>query len=146
MAFSGAVKIADSFDDFLAPSQKCIKPLMDPVVAPGAAAEGTGTAVKGTRVTFLLDFCGCTRISPSLQSRSVSIDAQNKGTVVKVELDLESPGGGHFDQIRMDSTKKSATVSLNDCLACRLVLSFRGTRILIPRAPRRFLNDQLAPH
>jgi hypothetical protein len=28
MSFSGAVKIADSFDDYLSPSQNCIKPFV----------------------------------------------------------------------------------------------------------------------
>ncbi len=30
-----------------------------------------------------------------------------------------SGGGGHFKQMRIDDVKKTATVSLNDCLACR---------------------------
>ena len=41
MSFSGAVKIADGFDDFLAPSQSCIKPLID-----AAAQKGDEGKVK----------------------------------------------------------------------------------------------------
>lgn len=61
MAFSGAVKIADNFDDFLAPSQKCIKPLMDPgasasaaAAAPGSTGNDAGVGGKAARVRFPL--------------------------------------------------------------------------------------------
>lgn len=50
----------------------------------------------------------------------------NTGNSIKVELEIDpfepiapsAPLGSHFNQIREDKVKKTATVSLNDCLAC----------------------------
>lgn len=91
-AFSGAVKLAN-LDDYLAPSQACVKPMLKPA----AGDDGAPRANKG---------------------RTVTIEVAD-ADVAAAAARPPSPSGSHFQQIRADATKKTATVSLNDCLACR---------------------------
>ena len=71
-------------DDFIAPSQACINPLVSSKISSQNVKEAS------QKVTIKLD----------------TVDAQLKADAVKPNL------------IKM-SEKKVATVSLNDCLACR---------------------------
>ena len=95
-AFSGAVKLAD-LNDYLGPSQSCVKPMMKP--------------------------------KDDEKSGPIKLN-HNQGPTVRIEMevDVRSPPrsstlpvvgrGAHFAQMREDREKKTATVSLNDCLAC----------------------------
>eukprot|EP00457_Paulinella_chromatophora_P007364 gb/GEZN01007387.1/.p1 GENE.gb/GEZN01007387.1/~~gb/GEZN01007387.1/.p1 ORF type:complete len:505 (-),score=73.67 gb/GEZN01007387.1/:30-1490(-) len=105
--FSGAVKLAN-LDDFLAPSQACIKPL--------------------------------------LQEKDNEKDKKNKGPSVKIDLDMsgvqESSSilPGHFKQIKMNATKKTATVSLNDCLACNGCVTSAEAVLITAQSTDQFLQ------
>eukprot|EP00808_Paulinella_micropora_P026191 g1499.t1 len=103
--FSGAVKLAN-LDDFLGPSQECIKPLIQ-------EKDGKGK------------------------------DSKNKGPTVMI--DLEIPEGdpilkGHFKQIKMDAKKKTAVVSLNDCLACSGCVTSAETVLITAQSTDQFLE------
>jgi hypothetical protein len=55
--------------------------------------------------------------------------------VIEMEMDVNDKRGGassissigtfdgHFKQMKLDKVKKTATVSLNDCLACRYTVA-----------------------
>jgi iron only hydrogenase large subunit-like protein len=65
---------------------------------------------------------GC--IKPLLDAKKQNATANkpggNRGAAVTIAIENDAPrvGGGHFNQIRLDSKSQTATVSLNDCLAC----------------------------
>ena len=95
--FSNAVKLAD-LNDYLGPSQSCVKPMMKE-----RDEEKGGPSYKAN---------------------------PNQGHTVRIELEVDAAapprsraavpvaGSKGFGQIRVDKEKKTATVSLNDCLAC----------------------------
>jgi hypothetical protein len=106
--FSAAIKLAD-VDDFFQPSQKCIKPLLNEKTD---SKETTESDKKKVRCSDSFSFFPISHFS-----------RQNKGTAVKIEMEIDEPvKDSHFSQIKTHATKKTATVSLNDCLACRFVI------------------------
>ena len=111
--WSGAVRLAD-LNDYLGPSQACIKPMMikpkdehkDPTLA---SPDPTSSTAADT----------LTNPNPK---------GSNRGQIVSIQLEAEAPARPSlltstltappaFNQMKV-STKKTATVSLNDCLAC----------------------------
>ena len=91
MAFSGAVKLAD-LDDFMAPAQDCIKPLIDEAKEKKKAKD-------------------------ALASGSKEKEEKEKEKRGIIKLDLAEQGIGHFDQIKTTKTE-TAKITLDDCLAC----------------------------
>lgn len=85
---SGSVFLSN-LDDFIAPSQACVNPLV------ASKLEAPSTAVKGGRVTLSNDY-----------SKTEFDDAPVKPNLINVRSSAVS-------------TSKVASVSLNDCLACR---------------------------
>ena len=123
--FSGAVKLAD-LNDYLGPSQSCVKPLMK---VKGGEGEGHSTHQQGgggvgasVRIQLEGDERQLSRpprraITPSNPTpRPPSAVSSSSPSI------SSSPAGGgapaQFPQLRVDPAKKTATVSLNDCLAC----------------------------
>ena len=108
--FSGAVKLAD-LNDYLGPSQHCVKPLMkdkEDDKAAGAAKTNQGPTV---RIEMEVDVRAPARGSPAVLASSSTPS-------LSISSSPSAPAGSHFAQMRVDKEKKTATVSLNDCLAC----------------------------
>mmetsp|Transcript_7004 Transcript_7004/g.10697 ORF Transcript_7004/g.10697 Transcript_7004/m.10697 type:complete len:385 (+) Transcript_7004:66-1220(+) len=111
MSFSGAVKLAD-INDFLGPSQACIKPQLD--------AQKRKAAQKARKSE--------TRVLAPKETKKRT--RGRKGVKLELEMDLDSEtsstglfnmqleGIGHFDQIKTSKDGKTAKITLNDCLAC----------------------------
>lgn len=83
----------NNLDDFIAPSQSCVNPLVSSKLE--ETKEATKQSRKHGRVTIETEYAFDDAVEPSF------------------EADLIKP---KFGQI--ESGKKTATVSLNDCLAC----------------------------
>eukprot|EP00466_Bigelowiella_natans_P004700 jgi/Bigna1/88025/estExt_fgenesh1_pg.C_270091 len=109
--FSGAVKLAD-INDFLTPSQQCIKPQLDAKKRKDKKKNGGGTEKKPSEV--------------GIGRRGSKRTRGRRGVKLEMEMDLDddntdtmmSGGGMHFDQIKTSSDGKTAKITLNDCLAC----------------------------
>ena len=103
--FSGAVKLAD-LNDYLGPSQSCVKPMMkakDDEKAGPSPTRPNPNQGPTVRIEMEVDIRSPPRSSSSSSSSTL----------------LPVVGrGGHFAQMKEDREKKTATVSLNDCLAC----------------------------
>ncbi|GAB5367859.1 hypothetical protein AAMO2058_001268000 [Amorphochlora amoebiformis] len=113
MAFSGAVKLAD-INDYLGPSQACIKPMLDAKKKESEERERQKSTLtekrrrgkrKGRGVILEVEY-------PS----SPTASRQNRASTSTVVPDLQAKG--HFDQIKTSSDGKTAKITLNDCLAC----------------------------
>jgi iron only hydrogenase large subunit-like protein len=109
MAFSGAVKLA-SLDDYLAPSQNCIKPLLDQ--AKSAKKGGILPPTKG----------------------GVGEQKEVRG-VVRMEME-DDIGIGHFDQIK--SRDGRAAITLADCLACSGCVTSAETMLITQQSTAEF--------
>ena len=103
------MRLAD-LNDYLGPSQACIKPMM---IKPKDEQK---------------DPLASTTISSSDTTAATIKASNNRGQIVSVQLDSDTPARpsllsaaltapAAFNQMKV-STKKTATVSLNDCLAC----------------------------
>jgi hypothetical protein len=96
---SGSVFLSN-LDDFIAPSQACVNPLVAAKLEPKEATTAAGSSVGGSaRLTLSNDF-----------SRSDFDEAPVRPNLIRGTA--SSSGDAH---------RKVATVSLNDCLACRWV-------------------------
>lgn len=95
--FSTAVKLTD-IDDYITPAQQCIKPLL--TAKPSAPTFTSTSTTTSSSIQLTLDY------------EDIGI-AQNK----KSNLNANT-SGGHFNQIKLDATKKTATITLSDCLSC----------------------------
>ncbi len=62
--FSGAVKLAD-LDDFLGPSQSCVKPLMKPKGG-ALAASAVGDDLNKLQVRYSISLAGATALAHRL--------------------------------------------------------------------------------
>eukprot|EP00471_Norrisiella_sphaerica_P003306 CAMPEP_0184489920 /NCGR_PEP_ID=MMETSP0113_2-20130426/16656_1 /TAXON_ID=91329 /ORGANISM="Norrisiella sphaerica, Strain BC52" /LENGTH=504 /DNA_ID=CAMNT_0026873581 /DNA_START=30 /DNA_END=1544 /DNA_ORIENTATION=- len=121
--FSGAVKLAD-INDFLAPSQACIKPQLD--------------AKKRLKEK---------QMNASRESQSVSRNQSGKrrrrrGIKLEVKMDTEESSlgdtVGHFDQIKASSDGKTAKITLNDCLACSGCVTSAETVLINEQSVSKF--------
>lgn len=99
--FSGAVKLAD-LNDYLGPSQQCVKPMMKDKDEEKKAGGSKANPNQGQTVRIEME---------------VDLRAPARGSAAAI-TSAPSASGGHFAQMRVDKEKKTATVSLNDCLAC----------------------------
>jgi iron only hydrogenase large subunit-like protein len=121
--FSGAVRLLDA-NDFIAPAQNCIAPMMaakdEPEKEDAAAPSNKGTAVR--------------------------IEMEDD-TSVFAKIDLMAPALAKpkFDQMKMKAGKKTATISLNDCLACSGCVTSAET-VLIQLQSKQELLDQMRDH
>ena len=85
----------DNVDDFITPSQACINPLVSSKLNSTSVEPNPATKSSNGRVTVSLDF-----------TKSEFEAKSSKPDLIKS---------------RISGSKKVATVSLNDCLACRFV-------------------------
>lgn len=138
--FSGAIKLAD-MNDYLAPNQSCIAPLLKSKgkgagAASGAAAEASTAAAaggnSGTRVRVEMELSASD--AGDLRFPGLAATGGAASSVAPV------PSGGHFDQIRSDPVKKTATVSLNDCLACSGCITSAETVLITQQSTQEFIN------
>ena len=142
------MRLAD-LNDYLGPSQACIKPMMikpkdehkDPLSSTHLPSTTTSTTASPT-----------SSISPAAAAIG---KPNNRGQVVSIQLEaaetaqratllssalLTAPPA--FNQMKV-STKKTATVSLNDCLACSGCVTSAET-VLIEQQSLSQLTAQLA--
>jgi len=108
--------------DYLAPSQACIKPLLN------TKKEKQQQETKG-KVEFDISRGDANDLRfPGLAAASSSSSSSSS-----------SGGGGHFDQIRTDPKTKSATVTLQDCLACSGCVTSAETVLITAQSIEEFL-------
>lgn len=110
--FSGVVKIAD-IDDYITPSQNCIKPLLD------KEKESSKVTIKNES-KIQIELSGDTNISEDLSYQ------------------YSEP-----DLIKKDKNKKTAKVSLNDCLACNGCVTTAETLLIQAQSVDEFLKNSL---
>lgn len=103
---SGSVFL-NNLDDFIAPSQACVNPLVSSkLLQPMVSSQETGgltlgaAATKGPRVVLMND------------TSTSDFDASIPHPIASLQPDL-------IKTKVSDNKKRVATVSLNDCLACR---------------------------
>lgn len=120
--FSGAVKLAD-LDDFLGPSQECIKPKMD-----AAAARLPGGTEKAEEEP------------PGEGRRVVQLEMEaNNDAAVAVP-------GAEFGQIRVSADEsKTATITLDDCLACSGCVTSAETVLITQQSTDEFAASLALP-
>ena len=90
--FSGIVKITD-LDDYITPSQNCIKPLLD-----------TEEPIKEPEIEITL------KIKTKSKAEKISLDKEIKDNNIKIE--------SQPDLIKSKNNNNTAKVNLYDCLAC----------------------------
>ena len=135
--FSGIVKIAD-IDDYINPSQNCIKPLID----------------KALNVENKQDRISTSKIEQENQSPSINETSQkNTKKRITIEdnvnsteefMDFYSMTSSKPDLIKIkDKSTKSAKVSLNDCLACNGCVTTAETILIQAQSVDEFLKNTL---
>ena len=125
-------------NDYLAPNQSCIKPLLKPKSKAGAGgaseAEEAPKPNTGTRMKVELEF----NASDAADMRFPGLQAASSGAASA--LPTEIVPGGHFSQIKTDPLKKTASVSLNDCLACSGCVTSAETVLITQQSTQELLN------
>ena len=135
--FSGIVKIAD-IDDYITPSQNCIKPLID----------------KALNLENKQDKISTTKIEQEPHSSSINDTSQkNNKTKILIEdninntedfMDFYSMTSSKPDLIKIkDKSTKSAKVSLNDCLACNGCVTTAETILIQAQSVDEFLKNTI---
>jgi hypothetical protein len=143
------VKLAN-LNDFIAPAPLCIKPLLDAKQQTASGKDGKAEQPKAcSRSQPLASVPTATTYNsfPSCHQNSA-----NKGSTVRIELELDTetqqtlaayqPAAaiGHFKQMRIDEVKKTATVSLNDCLACSGCVTSAETVLITAQSTEEFVT------
>ena len=96
---SGSVFL-NNLDDFIAPSQACVNPLVSSKLQPMVISSQEGAAAsRGPRVVLMND------------DSTNDFDASVRRPIASLQPDLI--------KTKVTDAKRVATVSLNDCLACR---------------------------
>ena len=137
MSFSGAVKLAD-INDYLAPSQACIKPQLDAKRAQQAREKEAAGASSGV-------------VAP--RRRRGTGKKRSRGTGVKISIESDPSddilgsasgsalgSGGHFDQIRT-GRGDTAKITLNDCLACSGCVTSAETVLITSQSLDEFISQ-----
>lgn len=124
MSFS--VKIDSSYlEDFLSPGQACIKPkqIDSSKRLKGVTEESTADDMKDNT-------------PPAISGR------------VELDIDMDSFGGGHFNQIRdvrskanVEDDSSTAKITLNDCLACSGCVTSAETLLITAQSAAQFLTQ-----
>ena len=108
---SGSVFL-NNLDDFIAPSQACINPLVSSKLPSAATKVNSGAGIsKGHAKVVLVN-----------DSSASDFDASIRLPVTSRRPDLI--------QTKVSDAKRVATVSLNDCLACRCNRRVSSTRFV----------------
>lgn len=122
--FSGAVKIAD-LDDYILPSQNCIKPLLDSI--------NQSEVTENSQDQFLIK-------SNPKQSRKVKLDTNEdnsmniKNNVINIEIQP--------NLIKTkNATSTAAKVNLYDCLACSGCVTTAETLLMEQQSVEEFLKN-----
>lgn len=127
--FSGVVKIAD-IDDYITPSQNCIKPLIDKEKELKIKSESGAKISKKIQIE-VNDFEMHTGID---NSEIGNFNLNSNTQKVFAEPDL----------IKIkDKNKKTAKVSLNDCLACNGCVTTAETLLIQAQSVDEFLKNSL---
>jgi iron only hydrogenase large subunit-like protein len=137
-------------NDYLAPNQACIAPLLKPKKGTAAAAGaeesaaaaggGTGVAGKntGTRVRVEMELSASD--ASDLRFPGLAATGGAASSIAAVPAGASAVPVGHFDQIKSDPLKKTASVSLNDCLACSGCVTSAETVLITQQSTQEFLN------
>jgi cytosolic iron-sulfur assembly component 3 len=118
--FSGAVKLAD-LDDYLAPSQSCVKPMMS--TSDAKSSSSSSSSNKGATIEVTMDW------------DDINTFGNSSGAT-----GLSSSIGAEFGQIK-ESDSKTATVSLNDCLACSGCVTSAETVLITQQSTVEFMSN-----
>ena len=132
-------------NDYLALNQNCIKPLLPSTSANSdATGESAATSKPVTKGRVELDLTGNDARDlrfPGLQATGGAMATIGPAIVSassSAPVSVSAPG--HFDQMKFDPVKKSATVSLNDCLACSGCVTSAETVLITQQSTQEFLN------
>jgi iron only hydrogenase large subunit-like protein len=137
-------------NDYLAPNQACIAPLLKPKKGAAAAAGAdesaaaaggaTGVAGKntGTRVRVEMELSASD--ASDLRFPGLAATGGAASSIAAVPAGAAAVPVGHFDQIKSDPLKKTASVSLNDCLACSGCVTSAETVLITQQSTQEFLN------
>ena len=113
MAFSGVLQLTD-LDDFITPSQECIKPVK--------VEKKVAKPAKGTHV---------------LSSKQVILDKFFLGSKIKIGED------GSYSEEFLDGTEKKlekAQITLADCLACSGCITSAESVLIEQQSSANFLK------
>ena len=121
--WSGAVKLAD-LNDYIGPSQACIKPMLPP--SSGKAKINAGSMIEvrleapdaGTAASDAFFGLGASSSASAAAAASTS----------------------KFSQIRTDAQRRTAKVSLNDCLACSGCITSAETVLIMQQSLEEFYS------
>ena len=124
--FSGIVKIAD-IDDYITPSQNCVKPLIDKAMNKVAENESKPN-LNGSQIKAKITIEDS--LNPPeeyINFNQVDINTNIKPDLIKIK----------------DKSTKSAKVSLNDCLACNGCVTTAETILIQAQSVDEFLKNTL---
>jgi iron only hydrogenase large subunit-like protein len=135
--FSGVVKIAD-IDDYITPSQNCIKPLIDKEKELKNKSDlESGIKIPGAKFSKKIQI-ESTGNDFEMQIDQSDIGNFNNSTFSNQKISAEP------DLIKIkDKNKKTAKVSLNDCLACNGCVTTAETLLIQAQSVDEFLKNSL---
>ena len=112
--------------------------------------EETVKANAGVKMKVELDVNSAADVAdlrfPGLQATGGAISSVNAigyegfGSSSSSAANQIGGGAGHFGQMKLDPIKKTATVSLNDCLACSGCVTSAETVLITQQSIQEFLN------
>jgi hypothetical protein len=128
-------------NDYLAPNQSCIKPLIKPKSGAAAAAaaakeESAAPPAGGARTRVVLEFGS----NDAADLRFPGLQLPGSSAADASALAVAAAPGGHFGQMKLDPVKKTATVSLADCLACSGCVTSAETVLITQQSTQEFMN------
>jgi iron only hydrogenase large subunit-like protein len=135
--FSGVVKIAD-IDDYITPSQNCIKPLIDKEKELKNKSDlESGIKIPGAKFSKKI------QIESSGNDFEMHIDKSEIGNFNNSNFSNQKISA-EPDLIKIkDKNKKTAKVSLNDCLACNGCVTTAETLLIQAQSVDEFLKNSL---
>lgn len=138
-----ALQLAE-MNDYLAPNQSCIKPIIKPnsgaaaAAAAKAASEAAAPAAGGgARTRVVLEFGS--NDAADLRFPGLQLPGSSAVDAPALAVAAAAPGG-HFGQMKLDPVKKTATVSLADCLACSGCVTSAETVLITQQSTQEFMQ------
>jgi hypothetical protein len=126
--WSGAVKLAD-LNDYIGPSQACIKPMLPP-------SSGKAKVNAGSMIEVRLEAPDAGSASSDAFFGLGTSTATSSSAASATSAALASK----FSQIRTDAQRRTAKVSLNDCLACSGCITSAETVLIMQQSLEEFYS------
>lgn len=127
--FSGAVKIAD-LDDYILPSQNCIKPLLDSV------NKSENPEIQQVDEPFLI------KSNPKNQ-RKVRLDNNDSSAINSMNNEIKIEIQPNLIKTK-NATSTAAKVNLYDCLACSGCVTTAETLLMEQQSVEEFLKNSMS--